>query len=168
MKLGNGAAWAIKLNKATLTFSEPSRPAKVSWGTWEAPAFDVISTASISVKFPADRYEYEGRSHSLWFGDVQQEGQYGWYETAFMVSPLIPKKGRQEPFALSPGEDAAKAVWAGMAEVQVAWPFMRLEPDDLDEFVDRWAGWFAAAAGGGLQYPSTMPERPPSGSWRAS
>src|SRR5476651_2520766 len=46
-----------------------------------------------------------------------------------------------------------------MAEFQVAWPFIRLEPDDLSEFVSRWAGWLASAANGGLSRPSTMPER---------
>lgn len=33
-------------------------------------------------------YEYEGRSHSLWLGDIQQAGQFGWYETSFMLSEL--------------------------------------------------------------------------------
>jgi hypothetical protein len=30
---------------------------------------------------PADRWGYEGRSHSLWwFGDVQWSGEYGWFD----------------------------------------------------------------------------------------
>lgn len=59
-------------------------------------------------------------------------------------------------------------MWPGMAEFQVAWPFTRLERDDLNEFVSRWAGWLASAANGWLTRPSTMPERPPEGSWRRS
>lgn len=35
-----------------------------------------------------------------------------------MISPVIPERGRQDPFALARGTDAAKAVWAGVAEVQ--------------------------------------------------
>jgi eukaryotic-like serine/threonine-protein kinase len=83
-----------------------------------------------------------------------------------MVSPLIPRRGRQDPFALSPGEEAAKAVWTGMAEYQVAWPFTHLSLEELGDFIDRWAGWFADAATGKLSHPSTMPERPTQGTWR--
>jgi eukaryotic-like serine/threonine-protein kinase len=160
--------WTLRLNAATLTFSAASEGQGTSWGGWTAPPFDVVSVASVNLKVPADRNGYEGRSHSLWFGDIQEPGQYGWYETAFMISPMIARQGRQDPFALDPGEEAAKAVWPGIAEFQVAWPFTRLEPDDLEEFISRWAGWLASAANGGLGRPSTLPERPPGGSWRRS
>jgi hypothetical protein len=53
----------------------------------------------------------------------------------------------------------------GLAEHQVAWPFTRLDPDDLDEFIERWIEWFATAATGKLGHPSQMPERPPAKSW---
>jgi len=160
--------WTLRLNSATLTFSAASGGHGTSWGGWTAPPFDVVSVASVDLRVPADRYGYEGRSHSLWFGDIQVPGEYGWFETAFMISPMIAMQGRQDPFALDPGEEAAKAVWSGMAEYQVAWPFTRLGPDDLDEFVSRWAGWLANAASGGLGRPSSMPERAPDGSWRRS
>lgn len=84
-----------------------------------------------------------------------------------MNMPLIRREPRgQDPFALPPGEQSAKALWSGMAEYQVAWPFTALVTGDLDEFVDRWLGWFAAAAQGSLQRPSSMPERPAEGTWR--
>ncbi len=85
-----------------------------------------------------------------------------------MVAALIPRRGRQNPFALNPGEESAKAVWNRMAEWQVAWPFTPLSVGDLDEFVNRWAGWFADAAQGQLGHPSSMSERLPQGSWRSS
>jgi hypothetical protein len=53
-----------------------------------------------------------------------------------------------------------------MAEFQVAWPFTRLEADDLDDFISRWGGWLAQAASGALNTPTTMPERDPNGTWR--
>ena len=53
-----------------------------------------------------------------------------------------------------------------MAEFQLAWPFTRLDPDDMDDFVERWAGWFASAATDRLEHPSQMPERQAHGSWR--
>jgi serine/threonine-protein kinase len=127
-----------------------------------------VCFASIQLKIPRDEYGYEGRSHSLWFGDVKEVDRYGWYETAFMVSPMIPRQSRQRPFSLNPGADAAKAVGPGMAAYQVAWPFTPLTVGELAEFIDRWAGWFADAAQGRLRLPNTMPERPPEGSWRRS
>jgi serine/threonine-protein kinase len=130
------------------------------------PAFDVICHAELNLRIPEDRHQYQGRSHSLWFCDGQAEGEYAWYETAFMVSALIPRRGRQNPFALPPGEESAKALWMGMAEYQMAWPFTRLALGELDGFIDRWAGWFADAANGRLTHPSTMPERDASGSFR--
>lgn len=159
--------WSIQLNQATLSLSSISQRPKDAWGGWDAPIFDVICAASLHLKISANYQGYEGRSHSLWFGDIQEEDSYGWFETAFMVSGFMAQRGSQFPFALDPGEGAAKAVWAGMAEFQVAWPFTSLMVGDLGEFLDRWAGWFADAANGRLQYPRRMPERSPHGSWRS-
>lgn len=166
VQLGRNGGWSIILNNAQLQFAECAVNSPKPWGAWEAPAFDVVAHAAVGVRIPANSVGYEGRSHSLWFCDAQEEGRYCWFEAAFMVSPLIPKRGRQDPFALLPGEESAKALWRGMAEFQVAWPFTAINVNDLNEFVSRWAGWFAEAAEGRLQLPSPMPERPCEGSWR--
>ena len=142
--------------------------AAASWGDWQPPAFTVDAWGGIQVRVPRTYHGYEGRSHSLWFGDIQRIGQFGWYETSFMVMALTGRQSSVDPFSLDPGADAAKALWNGMAEYQVAWPFTKLEPDNLDEFIERWAGWFAAGASGLLSHPSSMPERPPQDSWRRS
>lgn len=157
--------WTLRLDQASLSFSPISRTASNPW-QWEAPAVQVVAHAAIRLQIPRDQYDYEGRSQSLWFCDAQREGEFAWYETAFMISPHIPRRGRLDPFALDPGEESAKALWASMAEFQVAWPFTRLAVGELDEFIDRWAGWFADAADGRLSHPSSMPERDPTGSWR--
>src|SRR6266571_7391978 len=46
--------------------------------------------------------------------------------------------------------ESAKALWTGMPEFRLAWPFTRLVLGELDDFIDRWAGWFADAADGRL------------------
>jgi hypothetical protein len=162
-----GRGWKSTLGHASIGLSQPVSAAKGDWGGWQPPAIDVISHATISIIIPANRYGWAGRSHSLWYCDAKQEGEYGWFETAFMNTPMLHQApGGQDPFALTPGEQSAKALWAGMAEYQVAWPFTRLVVGELEELVDRWLGWFAAAAEGSLQRPSTMPERAPEGSWR--
>jgi eukaryotic-like serine/threonine-protein kinase len=83
-----------------------------------------------------------------------------------MLSPFAAKLARQDPFSLDPGEDAARAVRSGIADMQVAWPFTALIVGELDEFIGRWAGWLAEAAQGQLYRSSSMPERNPAGSWR--
>jgi len=162
-----GGGWILRLNQASLSLSPRTRTAVSPWN-WQVPALDVICHASLNLRIPQDRYQYEGRSHSLWFCDAQVESEYAWYETAFMVMALIPRPGRQDPFALDPVEESAKALWMGMAEYQLAWPFTRLVVGELDEFVGRWAGWFADGSEGRLTHPSSMPERDPGGSWRRS
>ena len=86
------------------------------------------------------------------------------------ISNLPAMRGKQAAvfctFALNPGKEAAKALSIG-AEFQVAWPFTHLDIGNLQDFVDRWASWFAdAAQGRRLQHPATMPERRVEGSWR--
>ena len=164
-KKGSITYWSIRLGTAELTMHFPSLTSPEPWN-WTAPAFEVLAHSTLSLKIPADRHGYEGRGHSLWYCDAVEAGRFTWYETAFMFSALMAKHGRQDPFALNPGEEAAKAVWNGMAEFQCAWPFTPLVVGDLSKFVDRWAEWLALASEGKLCRPSSMPERPPRGSWR--
>jgi len=159
-----GCGASLQLNQATPQISSMSQYT----GNWQGrpPVIDVICFASINLRIPIDDYGYEGRSHCLWFGNVQDAGRYGWYETAFMITPGIQLMSRQRPFSLDPGADAGGAIGPGMAGHQVVWPLTPLVVGDLNEFIDRWAAWFAAAAPGTLHAPSLMPERSPDGSWR--
>ena len=164
---GQSGAWMLLLGGAALRIAPVNhRSDPNQWGGWSAPSFEVIAYSSVNLEVGGPGRQYEGRSHSLWFGDIQQQGQFGWFETAFMFSPLIRRSAAQEPFALDPGEEAAKAVWSGMAEYQVAWPFTPLAVGELDEFIGRWASWLASAAQGSLSHPTQMPEIQPQGSWR--
>lgn len=160
--------WRISLNGATLEVTGVTRTARAPWGAWQKPAFDVIAHGSIGIRLATDRYGYEGREHSVWFCDASPDGepQYQWFETAFMHMPMMNRRSPREPFGIDPNETAAKAVGSGIAEVQVAWPFTPLTVGELDEFISRWAGWFAVAAQGRLTTPSQMPERPTADSWR--
>ena len=158
--------WTIQLNRAELRLSPPAATRQHPWAPQPPPSFDVVAHAQLSLRIPDDRYGYEGRSHSLWYCDAQEAGSYQWFETAFMLSPFVGGTSSVAPFALDPGQQAAMAVGPGLMEYQVAWPFTVVSVGDLDEFISRWAGWFAEAVQGQLHLPSHMPERQPRGSWR--
>ncbi len=158
--------WSWLLNEVNLSI-EPSRMAeqRIDADT-DAPPFEVMACSSITLRIEPDRHGFEGRSHSLWYCDAQEAGVFRWYETAFMISPFISKRGRLDPFALGPGRDAFIALAPIMAEYQVAWPFTPIDQGDEGDFIERWIGWFAEAAQGLLRHPSQMPERDPNGTWR--
>ena len=128
--------------------------------------FEVVVSSSIVLRIERDRFGYAGRSHSLWYCDAEHEGVFRWYETAFMINPVVPKRSSLDPFALSPSLDAALALSRGMHSFQVAWPFNPIDQGNEAEFIERWIGWFADAAQGQLSRPRQMPERAPGGTWR--
>jgi serine/threonine protein kinase len=165
-QIGRDRGWSLRLNQSELQFvsarAVPSNP----WGSCAPPKFDVVAHARLSVQIPRNRYGYEGRSHSMWYCDARESGRYQWFETAFMISALIPKRGLLNPFALDPGEESAMALAPGINEFQLAWPFTPITFGQLEEFISRWANWFADASQGKLLHPSTMPERSAEGSWR--
>ncbi|MCZ0984509.1 serine/threonine-protein kinase [Streptomyces diastatochromogenes] len=166
VRRGKQGGWTVRINDAQLTLSGPKENTEV-WRTTSTPAlFDVIASATLSLKIPANYHGYEGRSHSLWYADAQTEDQYQWFEAAFMDTPLRPTAKTMEPFALNPHHESRAAVGPGMMMHQVAWPFIPLVIGDLDEFISRWADWLAQAATGRLAHLSRMPEHDPQGSWR--
>ena len=161
LSASNGVRWRMSMGHANLALAEPVKTVPHPWGDRDAPSFTVILHSTLSLHIPRarDRRQYEGRSHSLWYCDGIRRGEFQWLETAFMISPLIPRRAALDPFALDPGIEAAKAFWKGIAEFQVAWSWTPLIVGELAEFVDRWASWFADASSGELQHPSHMPER---------
>jgi len=123
------------------------------------PPFDVIAYSAIAARKPRDRYDYDGRAHSLWFCDAQDEGLYRWYELAFMISPMVAQRSTVDPFALPPtNEDARIALTPLMHTHQLAWQPLPFDQGDEEQFIERWLEWFAAAADGSLSHPSRMPE----------
>jgi serine/threonine-protein kinase len=124
------------------------------------PPFDVIAYTAIAAYKPRDRYNYEGRQHSLWFCDAHDEGVYRWYELAFMVLPMISESYTVDPFALPPTRQEAAGALAPITDVrQLAWQPLPFDQGEEEQFIERWLGWFAAAADGSLSHPQTMPEK---------
>lgn len=154
--------WSLRFGQALLSLSDVAVAS-----AWRSDAgIDVVMAAELQLRISGARSGYEGRSHSLWFADAQKAGEYQWFETAFMYTPMLANRSPLDPFALAPGGSSAGAIGPGIMEYQVAWPFTPLTVGELDDFIDRWGGWFADASKGLLQHPPMMPERDPNGSWR--
>ncbi len=78
--------WNVSLNGARLSLSTAKLFDGKNWGGWDAPPFDVISNATVSIIIPADRQGYEGRSHS---------------STTAMPSSPAPTHGTKRPSCLA-------------------------------------------------------------------
>ena len=158
--------WSWSLNEANLSVALSRMAEQRSDTDTYGPPFEVVAYSEITLQIKPDQHGFEGRSHSLWYCDAQEAGVFRWYETAFMIMPLIPRRGRLDPFALGPGKDGYVALAPIMGEYQVAWPFTPIDQGDESDFVERWIGWFAEAAQGLLRHSSSMPERSSEGTWR--
>lgn len=163
----NADDWALKLGSASIGMDPPKLTARQPWGNpYWAPAFDVIASAAIGITIPEDRAGYQGRNHSLLYCDAQSAGAYRWFETGFMVSPILPRMTSFYPIAFEPCENAGKALHGGMNDWAVAWPFTPIDQGEDGDFIERWLEWFGQAAVGDLHRPSSGLERPTDGSWR--
>jgi len=163
----DGATWTAQLGSASIGISEPFPFDGVSWGGEEGPVFDVIAVSTISIVLEASQHGWDGRSHSLYYCDAQIEGQYGWFELAFMSSPFYGGgRASRVPFALDPGDDAAKALRRGMDVVQLAWGPSKVGAEEEAAFVERWIDWFALASQSELREPTRMPEQFHVDPWR--
>ena len=166
-----GQEWRIVLGDAQLDLNDFTPHYKDDWGDRGSPAMDVAAFASIDVSMTPNRLGYEGRGHSLWYCDAKTRGEYGWYEVSFMISVFLQRRmggskgGTRDPFQLNPGREASTALSTTMGEFDLARPFVLLKDGEVDEFIDRWAGYLASASSGFLNSPSSMPEIPPHGSW---
>jgi serine/threonine-protein kinase len=157
----------LQLGKAQLELRTSEETDRSVWGA-RVPAFEVIAHSHIGIWLHDNAY-YGGRSHSLWFCNARDPERYQWFEVAFMLSPLVTdRKPRQKPFNLNPGWGAAEALAPVLAETELAWPLEPVDIGDVDEFIDRWAAWFAQGAEGRLTEPSRMPERDIPSNWRKS
>jgi serine/threonine-protein kinase len=59
----------LSLGAAELELAPIRKTGADPWG-WEAPTFDVVAHAGIILRIPQDRYQFAGRSHSLWYCDA--------------------------------------------------------------------------------------------------
>ncbi len=154
----SGSRLVLQLGDGALVVDEiQAAPADCLAAPGFEPAFDVIAYTAIAARKQQDRYGYAGRAHSLWFCDAHDEGVHRWYELAFMS--LAAESFPLAPFALAPTERYAGLALSPVTDVrQIAWEPIPFDQGEQNQFIERWLGWFAAAADGSLRHPSHMPE----------
>ncbi|WP_458116547.1 serine/threonine-protein kinase [Arthrobacter sp. D2-10] len=142
-------AWQLALASATIDFS-PMAGQNSYLLAEEGDPFSVLARASIRVWQGPGITGHVGRSHALWYSDAKEAGNFHWYETAFIQNGGLVPTHRDVPFdAAFESREATMAV-RRTGQYLVAWPFTLVDADDLDEFIDRWALWFAQASEGKL------------------
>ncbi len=92
----------LRLGRGCLQITHPGGPFphREPWNsTHMRPPIDLVVWGHIAVGQASDTRErdYIGRAHSLWYCDAVREGEYGWFETAFVESLYI-----QDPQASYP------------------------------------------------------------------
>jgi serine/threonine protein kinase len=129
----------------------------IDQGAFKHSGWDVVLGTSITVQQGKD-FEYIW-SASLWYRRIKVEDSYRWTEIPYMSHPFS-KRGRQkyQPFAVLDIEDVDLAATPGMMHgiVQAANPKF-IDDEMQEDFVDRWAKLFAAAASGKLRAPDRLP-----------
>lgn len=143
-----GASLIWSLASGRLSVARPKLSGIDRLGKSSQRSIDTVAYAHISVRMPKDRSGYEGRSHSLWYCDSQNEGHFRWYETAFWS---LFDRTSICPFSLTPEQSAS-------GEYRNARPLRPIDQGDEHGFIERWLAWFAAAAQQKLHSPNQLPE----------
>jgi hypothetical protein len=103
---------------------------------------------------------YRGRSANLWFGELENPGEFRWWEIPYFTWRS------KEPLAFVPfGVDTQSGLkdvdLAGsqiMHIVQQAAKPIPIDGEYAEDFVKRWTARLAAASQNRLRYPSHLPE----------
>jgi serine/threonine-protein kinase len=152
--------------------------------------FDVIATGYIATgRSDGKEYDYAGRAHSLWFCDPDHSGQYAWHELGFMGTgaPLpggyAPPLGGSilshyfgtvgpgytnfSPMAFNPDHEEAVCALAKIETTHcykdqfgLAEPPRIIRIGEMDDFIDKWANWFAEASERRLTRPQFLRQPP--------
>lgn len=149
----------LSLGSGTLSFRVPFR--YIEAGSFPNWGVDIVCGALILLE--QEQQSYQGRSANLWYGDLNSEGTFRWWEIAYFNSALrrSPAVNRSEPFGVLSTDELRHADIAGsnvMGAVNLAAKPVPIDGEHFDEFVTRWSNRLASAALDKLRHPSHLPE----------
>ncbi|MFF5230747.1 serine/threonine-protein kinase [Dactylosporangium sp. NPDC000521] len=137
------SGWRLKFGNASLSLSVPRH--SVDYGKKTAGlSFSVIAYAQVALEWSDPGSPHTGRSHALWYCDAGGDGRFDWHELAFRWSGH--RTSAEMPFARDVDAEVAAVVMGKDGKFAVAVPPHRINHGSTDEFIERWAEWFATAA----------------------
>jgi eukaryotic-like serine/threonine-protein kinase len=143
----------------------------VEEGLWseQVPNFDVIAAATIMVtqNLPTNA-GFRSRAHSLWYGDIQSEGEYSWFEVCFASRGVQSPRPDTLPFEWDPDSSMLEVFQNQRGGVSIVRPFQLFNYESVEASASEWAMWLAAAASNQLRPPVQTPEMQVFGSWRSA
>ena len=140
--------WQASLGSATLGVAAVSQSDEAFAPRGDA-RWEVLAFSSITLRTPRDPDGHEGMAHSLWYLRRSEDDPYRWYEVAFKVHALVPRRSTIDPFSLPPGSrDAQFALSLAMHTVDVAQRPVPIDQGAEEDFVERWISRLADAVAG--------------------
>ena len=139
------AGWQARLGSASLSVAPVSQAHEVFTPRGDSE-WEVLACSSITLRTPPDRSGHEGMAHSLWYLRQGVNDTYRWYELAFTIQALVPRRSTVNPFSLPPeSDDAQLALSTAMHTIDVAEHPVPIDQGAEERFVERWIGCFADA-----------------------
>ena len=117
-----------------------------------ASSYAAIRVDEVELNASGTRQIAASRVHALWYCDPYKEGDYSWFETAFLDLRQIDSR---VPFSQPDSHQINDQLqhilrFHSPHRIVLARPFTRLDENGTDEFIERWLGWFVKAAEGKL------------------
>lgn len=146
------SSWNFQLGNAEIVIEGVSGMDSSPFDESTRLPFDV--TAYSAIKLVIDSVVV--RSHSVWFSDMLNEGDYGCYEVSFME--IFTNNHSHQPFTLNPSDHSVDTVSRPViGGYQLARNPLRID-DNQAAFVTRWVKYLVDAVENKYIRPSNMPE----------
>lgn len=153
---GDGSSRIIQVGDAflELDLEKTSRP--LNEGAFARSHWDVLCGAVIEVRQRSPSWK---RQASLWYTRRNDKNaDYRWFEVGYEGSPFSSRRPEFEPCALD-AEGADRAHSAAVDIVQVSYPPIAIDDEDVHGFCKRWVFILAEACAGRLQnLPRALPQ----------
>jgi serine/threonine protein kinase len=158
----------IKLGNGTLAISK-ARAAQLDLWEGQVPFFEIVGMSGISIsQDPAGLRGYRARSHSLWYGDIQHKGDFGWFELSFFNAPGRSGATDIAPSSWDPDNRIYRLFQGFGSDLAVGRAVQDFNYESVSASAAQWALWLARASTSALVAPQGLPESQPSGTWRTA
>ncbi len=123
-------------------------------GIFKRSGLDILLGGMIRLNQNQPKYIW---SANLWYGDLGKNGEYRWWECAYMDSPFVYPRRPFTPFAVDNVDDADKAASTAVEVIQYAIYPKMIDDECQEAFIKRWVILFTHGVKGELLMPAHLP-----------